>query len=199
MSVVVRDEQRDVFCRALASVPADAPTLCAGWTAYDLAVHVWILKHDPVAWPADLLPPLAPLARRRAERVRRRFGYRELVEVLAREPAAIACMPDDRFEGYRHSLGEYFMHTQDVARPNGLPQSALATPPGRALDHALWLRVQRAAPALHWRTRGLVLATPDGRLARVTRGRVTRVVTGPPSELMMWAYGRHGARVRVHG
>lgn len=35
-------------CDVLEAAPADAPTLCTGWTAYDIAAHVWIFEHDPL-------------------------------------------------------------------------------------------------------------------------------------------------------
>ena len=116
----------------------------------------------------------------------------DLVGRLRREPGGIAAMPLDRWEDHRHALGEYWMHTQDVARPQGVPQP----PVDDALAEALWLRVQRASAALHRRTPGLTLVHPDGRRVTVTRGAPTLVVTGPPTELMCWAYGRP-AEVRV--
>ncbi len=186
MTAELRDRQHQRFCNALAAVAPDAPTLCEGWTAHDLAVHVWQLKRDPVTWPAEILPPLRGLSRRRAADVKARWSYPDLVERLRAEPAAIACMPDDRFEGYRHSLGEYYVHTQDVARANDLDRQ----PSEPDVQEALWLRVRRAGLALHWRTRGLVLARPDGRSVKVTPGAPSLTVTGEPSELMCWVYGR---------
>ena len=85
-------------------------------------------------------------------------------------------MPLDRLEDHRHALGEYWMHTQDVARPNGV----LQPPVDDELAEALWLRVQRAAGALHRRTRGLTLVHTDGRRATVTRGAPSVVVSAVP-------------------
>ncbi|MEP7331544.1 MAG: hypothetical protein ABI692_05590, partial [Terracoccus sp.] len=96
-------------------------------------------------------------------------------------------MPFDRFGGHRHALGEYFVHTQDVVRANGLRQEG----PGDELEDALWLRVQAAARELHRRgSPGLVLKSKDGRSALVARRPPMTVVTGLPSELMCWVYGR---------
>lgn len=92
-------------------------------------------------------------------------------------------MPLDRWEGHRHALGEYWVHTQDVARPQGVRQP----PVDDELAEALWLRVQRAAAALHRRSRGLTLVHADGRRATVTRGAPTVAVRGSPEELMCWA------------
>ncbi|MEZ5094838.1 MAG: maleylpyruvate isomerase family mycothiol-dependent enzyme [Nocardioides sp.] len=183
MSAELRDRQLLRLCDVLDAVAPDAPTLCAGWTAHDVAVHLWILKRDPLGWPGVVVPALGA---GRAARIRRRWSYPDLVARLRREPGAIACMPPDRWEDHRHALGEYWVHTQDVARPHEIPQPA----PDSALQEALWLRAQRAARALHRRTPGLVLARPDGQRAVVTRGAGHRVVTGEPTELMCWVYGR---------
>lgn len=189
MTAVLRDYQLQRCCDALDQVRDGAPTLCEGWSAHDLAIHLWTLNHDPLGWPGIALPALAATVRWRADHIRRRWSYAELVARLRAGRGGIACMPFDRFEGYRHALGEYFVHTQDVVRANGLDQEELDT----ELEDALWLRVQVAARQLHRRrTPGLVLETTDGRCAQVTGGAPGIVVTGAPSELMCWAYGREG-------
>ncbi|OFE18755.1 hypothetical protein BA895_00730 [Humibacillus sp. DSM 29435] len=187
MTADLRDRQLRQCCDALDQVSADAPTLCAGWVAHDLAIHLWTLKHDPLSWPGIALPALAATTNRRADRIRRRWSYGELVARLRAERGDLACMPFDRFGGHRHALGEYFVHTQDVVRANGLRQEE----PSQELEDALWLRVQVAArQLLRRRSPGLVLATEGGRSAHVTGRTPMTVVTGPPSELMCWVYGR---------
>ncbi len=187
-----RDRQKDRLCDALESVEPTAPTLCEGWDAHDLAVHLWVLKHDAVSWPGAFLPPLAAVATRRARDIRARWRYDELVRRLRADAGSIACMPGDSLEGHRHALGEYFVHTLDVTRANDLPEAT----PDADLQDALWKRVQVAAPMLRWRsTPGLILRRPDGASVRVGRPawRPGPVVTGEPGELMCWVYGRERA------
>lgn len=189
MTAALRDRQKDRLCSALAAVEPGAPTLCEGWDAHDLAVHLWVLKHDPASWPAMVLPPLRRVADERARRIRDRWPYAELVDRLRAEPGEILCMPGDAREGHRHALGEYYVHTVDVTRANGLPEDE----PDAALQEALWKRVRVAAPALRFlNSPGLVLRRPTGESARVGRppARPGTVVTGEPTELMVWAYGR---------
>jgi uncharacterized protein (TIGR03085 family) len=157
---------------------------------HDLALHLWCTKHEPLAWAGMVLPVLAPLTRQRAERIRRRWYYEDLIDQLRSEPGAIACMPLDRWEDHRHALGEHYVHTQDVARPHGVLQPA----PDEELQEALWLRTRTAVRILRRRLpAGLVLEHPDGRRAASGRGRPVRpmvVVSGAPSELICWVYGR---------
>lgn len=186
MTAQLRDRQLRLCCDALDLVGPEARTLCEGWTAHDLAIHLWTLKRDPLGWPGQVVPFLAATAARRAELIRRRWPFAELVARLRAEQGAIACMPLDRFEGHRHALGEYFVHTQDVVRANGLAREE----PGEELEEALWLRVQVAGRQLHRRAPGIVLESADGRSAQLTGGAPTTVVRGAPSELMCWVYGR---------
>lgn len=176
----LRDAEHARCCEVLASVAPDAPTACEGWTAHDLAAHLWSLKQrDPRWW-------VGPGARRRVAELQARWSYEELVERLRRSAPGFACMPDDRFNGYLHSLGEYHVHGEDVARPSGVERPPLDP----ALEEALWVRAGQAARMLHVRTPGLVLARPDGDERRVTLGRPRRRVTGTPGEVILWVYGR---------
>ncbi|MDO5052384.1 MAG: maleylpyruvate isomerase family mycothiol-dependent enzyme [Pseudoclavibacter sp.] len=176
----LRDRQLDRLCDALAAVPAEAPTCCEGWSAHDLAVHLWQLHRDPLAWA---LLPAPRLSARRLERLRRTMPYRELIVRLRGLRGPVSCMmPMDALEGYRHALGEYFVHTQDVVRANGLPQIAADD----ALEEALWRRAGVASGLLR---RGCVLEHPDGRRRR-SGLRPRRLVRGRPAELICWVYGR---------
>ena len=183
----IRDRQLQRCCDALAAVDPGAATLCAGWSAHDLALHLWSIKREPLAWAGMVLPALAPLTRQRAELIRRRWPYEDLIDQLRSESGAIACMPLDRWEDHRHALGEYYVHTQDVARPHGVLQPA----PDDELQEALWLRTRTVARILRRRLpAGLVLEHPDGRRAAAGRGRPEVVVSGAPAELICWVYGR---------
>ena len=193
MTAELRDAQRDEFCQVLAMVPPDSPTLCAGWTAFDLAAHVWLLNHGPRSWLGIVLPPLAWFTTSEIRRVRQRFSYAGLVEEIRTGPASLKCMPTDSWEDHRHALGEYFIHTEDVRRPNRLPRQEISA----ELAEALWQRLRVAARQLHplasWE-----FLTPQGGHGRIGRGTITKRITGTPDELILWTYGRtDAARVEV--
>ncbi len=193
MTEVLRDRMRDWCCETLAAVPAEGETLCAGWDAHDLAVHLWTLNHDPASWTSMVLPPLRGWTDRRAARIRDRWPYPALVDRLSAGPASFACMPGDQREGFRHAIGEWFIHGLDVARPHGLPEPEIDDD----LAEALWLRCRRSAAQLNVLRPGLVLELSDGRSSPVSPGRERLRVTGPVTELLLWTYGRRGAQARV--
>lgn len=191
MTRKLRDERYAVFCETLAAVPPDAPTLCEGWTAHDLAAHVWIIKRVPSAWPGMTLPLLAGVTVARLTQVKERWSYPELIDRLRQHGPAIAAMPGDAFEGHRHALGEYVVHTEDILRANDLP----APPDTPALRNALWRRAALAAWALHGRgPEGLLLQRPRGGDVIVVRSRPGGIsVIGEPIEVLLWVHGRESA------
>lgn len=181
--------QHGRLCDVLEQVPPEAPTLCEGWTASDLAAHLWQLKHDPVSWVGGAHPSLGRRFAGRQRALLARLGYDGLVDDLRRGPADFACMPGDRWGGFRHALGENYVHEQDVARANGLEQPR----PGEDLQDALWLRAQAAGRAL-WALGGFrgpsyELCRPNGEIARIGPRPTVRVV-GDPTELLLWVHGR---------
>lgn len=195
MSARLRDDQRAALCDALDAVEATAPTLCEGWDAHDLAVHMWVLKHDPLSWPGVAVPALAG---GRSDRVKRRWPYRSLVDRMRRGTGSLPCLPLDRWSGHRHALGEYFIHTEDVRRANGLPRRAQPAD----VEDALWIRGQRAASQLHAaqrlqgrRPETVRLSAPGQTPYTVGPATPTTFVHGLPSEVLLWIYGRRGVAV----
>lgn len=188
VSATLRDEQLQVLCDVLGSVDASAPTLCEGWSAHDIAIHIWVLKHDPLSWPLLVVPRLAGLATKRADALKQRWSYAELVADLRSGDGEIACMPLDGRENHRHALGEYFVHSEDVRRANALHPARISP----ALEDALWQRLRVAAPRLHrgesWR-----FEAPDGEWFTIGGHEPTQCIFGRPAELLLWAYGRTSA------
>ncbi|MFT4295590.1 MAG: maleylpyruvate isomerase family mycothiol-dependent enzyme [Micropruina sp.] len=187
------ERQRERCCAVLDAVSPDAPTLCQGWTAFDLAAHLDALCRDPLSWPGIGLAALAPVTERRARRLQQRLGYPGLVRRLRRRSPLVPLFGIDPWLGWPHHLGEWFVHTEDVRRANELPPAE----PDAAVDAVLWQRVQAAARILCRRGDGLVLRHPDGREARVADGPRPRLVTGAPGELMIYVYRGRAAEVRV--
>lgn len=185
MSRLLRDAEYQRLCDTLDSVPADAPTLCGDWTSHDLAIHLWVLKRDPLAWPGIGIRRFGALTDARMARVRERWAYADLVARLRAAGPAIAAMATDALEGHRHALGEYFVHTEDVRRANGLPGTAHSP----ELQDALWRRARLAARFLHRSGAGLALQRPGADAVRIVPG-AGRLVIGEPSELLLWVHGR---------
>ena len=190
-------DARDRLVAALRAVGPEAPSLCAGWAASDLVAHLLVLQRDPIAWPGIGWARFTDLTERRM-RGALRGGYAAAVERLASRSAVIWAMPDDPPQGFRHQLGEYAVHTEDVVRANGLPPTTVDA----ATSDALWVRaVVSARFLLRHSDAGVVFERAgSGKTARVASGSSTRYVIGDPLELMMFTYrGPEVADVDVIG
>ncbi len=183
MAELIDVRERQQLCDLLAGLGPDAPTLCEGWTAADLAAHLVLREH--------LRPSTA--SRLAAEK---RRGWTAQVARLREGPPPIWRVP-----GLRTLANgtEFFLHHEDVRRANGLgPRDAPAD-----LDRLAW-RVSRLLGlrlARRIRPFGLDLVRPGGDRRSFTPRAVARAtLSGPATELVIYLSGRRSAaRVAVEG
>src|SRR5690606_36790970 len=86
---------------------------------------------------------------------------------------------------------EFYVHTEDVlrAQPEWTPREL-----DPVFQNALWSRLERSARLMgRGVPTGLVLRHPDGQTVVAHRGAPVVTVTGEPSELALFAYGRQSA------
>ncbi|MFC4059928.1 TIGR03085 family metal-binding protein [Planomonospora corallina] len=188
-----RAELSDLFLR----LGPDAPTLCEGWTAFDLASHLVLRERRLDALPGIALPALAGHTAKVQESLKARHGFAGLVELVRSGPAGIYGLVPG-MDAAVNTI-ELFVHHEDLRRaqrtwePRTLPAD---------LEELFWRRVRaarglllRRSPvgvALHRIGGGVALGGPSGG-ARIE-------VTGPASELLLFCFGRQAhARVDLSG
>jgi uncharacterized protein (TIGR03085 family) len=191
-------QERQQLCAVFERLGPSAATLLEGWTAHDLAAHIVLRERDLVAGPCLALPgPFERFAERRRVRLKERRDFSWLVARIRSGP------PPGFFRiGWVRSfpnLNEFFVHHEDVRRANGMDPRAL-TP---ELEAALWRNVRRGSRYLGRRLRdaGLEIewAGTSERLS-VRPGEPTARLSGRPSELLLYVFGRQtAARVEVTG
>jgi len=188
--------ERIALADALTTVGPDAPTLCGGWQAKDLAAHVYVREHRPDATPGVL--PLGPWSAYTEKVMRsalRVHGFAALVEAIRTAPAWL------RIERVDDALNtvEMFVHTEDVRRANGMSDRTHDA----AFEAALWRRLSRQARLSFRRVPAAVTLAPVGTDEpgiRVGKGGPEVTVSGPPSELLLLAYNRkEHAHVTIAG
>ncbi|WP_230208172.1 TIGR03085 family metal-binding protein [Microlunatus sp. Gsoil 973] len=113
-------DERVALCDLLVEVGPDAPTLCAGWNAHDLAAHLWIRETDPVGASGILAKPLAGLTERRMAETKTRWSYEELVERIRNGPARFSVFAIPGVDEPANST-EFFVHHEDVRRAGDHP------------------------------------------------------------------------------
>jgi uncharacterized protein (TIGR03085 family) len=182
--------ERHRLADELLAVGPDAPTLCAGWTARDLAAHIVVRDRRPDSAPGLIVKAAAG----HTERVRRNEAGNEHRTIVARLRSGPPIWSPVRLDPVDRAVNtiEFFVHLEDVrrAQPDWEPRRLdddLANDLHAALGRSAKM-LARKAPA------GLTLAPDDGRasiVAKRAEGGVPMVtVSGPIGELVLFIYGR---------
>ncbi|BCB88407.1 TIGR03085 family metal-binding protein [Phytohabitans suffuscus] len=185
--------ERRLLADLLLEVGPDAPTLCEGWTARDLAAHLVMRERRPDAAAGILVGPL----RAHSERVRVALAarpYPELVRMV-RTPPWWSPVSNPLADAAANTL-EFFVHHEDVrrGRPGWRPREL-----PRAQQEALWRRAGGTARLALRRVRAAVRvqAPGYGETTAGAGGDQVRLV-GAPGELAIFLTGRQrAARVQV--
>jgi uncharacterized protein (TIGR03085 family) len=190
--------ERAAVSDLLDSLGPDAPTMCTGWTTYDLAAHLALRDRVPAAWPGIAMRRFAG----RTERIQRGFTeqhpFTECVAMIRRGAPAWSPMGAPVLAGLTNLL-EYVVHHEDIrrAQPDWVARAVPAS-----LADAVWSQLRLAArPAFRHAPDGVLLLRA-GTDAAITakRGALTVTVEGDPVELLLYAFNRRSvARVDVRG
>ena len=181
---------RQSVCDALLAVGPDAPTLCEGWDAADLAAHLVVRERRPDSGPGIVWPPLAGYTDKVRRSVKDRTPWDKLVETVRQGPPLLL----RPFDGPMNTV-EYFIHAEDVrrAQPDWIPH-----PLSPELADALWARV--GPGGLAKKVPATVVISSPGRDEKVAGSGPRLVLTGDPGELTLFAAGRQAAsKVEISG
>lgn len=181
--------ERLLLADLLEAVGPDAPTLCDGWRARDLAAHVVVREHRPDAAAGLLLKPLAS----RLDKAMAEFAakpYEELVQLVRTGPPRFSPFSLKQIDEAANVV-EFYVHTEDVRRAQPDWTRRELDP---VLQNTLWSRLERTARLTGRKApTGLVLRRPDGQTVVAHKGTPVVTVTGEPSELLLFLYGRQQA------
>lgn len=192
--MTVAQRERAALVSTFRTLSPDAPTLCDGWDARELAAHLVVRERRLDAAPGILIPALAGYTDRVQKQVSAATDWDVLVDQVAEGPPLYS--PFKLLDPIAN-VAEMFIHHEDVrrAQPEWEPRplddqtvSALRRPVGMMARMTL-----RRSPAK------VVLQTPQGeRLATAGHG-PTLTVVGEPGELLLFITGRDEAQVEFDG
>ncbi|MGW1532020.1 TIGR03085 family metal-binding protein [Streptomyces aureus] len=188
--------ERLLLADLLEAVGPEAPTLCEGWTTRDLAAHVVVRERRLDAAGGVVVKQLAS----RLERVMAEFAekpYEELIQLLRTGPPRFSPFSLKQVDEASNVV-EFYVHTEDVrrAQPDWTPREL-----DPVFQEALWSRLDRTARLMgRGAPTGVVLRRPNGQTTVLNKGTPVVTVTGEPSELLLFAFGRQGvADVKLDG
>jgi uncharacterized protein (TIGR03085 family) len=174
----------------LLAVGPDAPTLCEGWDAADLAAHLVVRERRPDSGPGLVWPPMAGYTDKVRLSLKDRTPWDTLVEKVRRGPPLLL----RPFDAAMNTI-EYFIHAEDVRRAQPDWTARELSP---ELADALWARV--GAGGLAKKVPATVVISSPGRSDKVAGTGPRVVLTGDPGELTLFGAGRQTAsEVEISG
>ena len=187
--------ERAALADLLLEVGPDAPTLCAGWAAKDLAAHLVVRERRPDAMAAAAIPPLAG----RGEQVRKAKAAEPYPQLIAevRNPPWWSPLSNPLTDELANGM-EFFIHHEDVRRaaPGWTPR-VLDTGEQKALWNAVRLTSRLALRKLGF---PVLLRAPGFGEVKVGGDGPGATLTGEPGELTLFVSGRQRAsKVQVEG
>jgi uncharacterized protein (TIGR03085 family) len=193
--VTFAKSERAALCDLFAVVGPDAPTLCEGWDAHDLAAHLWIRETDPVGVSGMVAKPLAGLYDRRVAEIKQRWDFAELVSRIRNGPARFSVFAIPGVDEGANTT-EFFVHHEDVRRAEAEPLPPRHLEPD--VEEWMWRRLKLLGRAWFRRVPvGVVLERPvpagsdhEPETIRAVAGNPIVTLVGQPSELMLYANGR---------
>jgi uncharacterized protein (TIGR03085 family) len=181
--------ERHALCDTALALGPDAPTLCGGWDARDLVAHLLVRESPRPAAAGISFSPLAGLTERAMAKVAR-APFPDMVEKL-RDPG----LTPFRLPGVERLANtlEYLVHHEDLRRaqpgwdPRELP-SADEDELWGLVKGAARLTSRKAKVPIVIRRAGWSDSPPES--ATVRKGADPVEVTGRPSELVLFFFGR---------
>ena len=190
-------ERLDLAALLLALGP-NAPTLCAGWNAADLAAHLVIRESRPDAALGILGGPLAGWTQH-VQDATANLPYAELVDKVRSGPPTLSFFAIPGVDGLAN-LFEYFVHHEDLRRgqSNWQPREL-----NQDFADLLWGRLSKSSRLLFRKAQvGVVLERTDGSVTtRIVAHKGNPAVTlrGSVGELVLRSYGRSEVVIEVDG
>lgn len=178
--------ERAQLCDLFDVVGPHHRTLCEGWTTHHLAAHLKVREGGPMDFVRNAVP-----GDKIVEDMVEKDAYEDLVAAVRRGPALVSLFSVPKLGEAMNTL-EFFIHHEDVRRgedgwqPRELP---------RWVEDRLWGQVVKTTKLTSIRSkRQLTLRRADtGAEELVSKGSGARVLTGLPSELVLYVAGRKSA------
>lgn len=192
--MTIARRERAALVDTMRATGPDAPTLCEGWNARDLAAHLVVRERRLDAAPGILVPRLAGYTARVQEQVTASTDWPELLAQVAAGPPLYSpfILLDPLV-----NVAEMFIHHEDVRR-------AKTSWEPRALDDDTTSSLARQVSSFARMTLSkaparVSLTTPQGKVLATTGKGAPVTITGDPGELLLFAAGREPARVSFDG
>ncbi|WP_333619983.1 TIGR03085 family metal-binding protein [Dietzia sp.] len=193
-AVLARNNLTDLML----AVGPDAPTLCEGWRARDLAAHLVVRERRPDSLPGILLERFAAHTEK-VQNEQARTPFTKLIDLIRSGPPKWSPMsfgPIDQAT----NLMEYAIHAEDIRRANEIAD--LPEMPAQ-VDDDVWNSLPMFARMTLRSLRVGVIAQcvgrPDATLRATHKGQSVARLVGAPRSVALAVGGRGFDGVKLEG
>lgn len=192
--------ERSALAALITQLGPDHPTVLPGWTTHDLVAHLMVREHRPDAALGMFIPPLSKHLHKTEQHYKAQ-DFHELVSAWATGPGVVNPM---RYLDSRINVLEHFVHHEDVRRSlaQWRPREF-----NRTEQETLHRAFKVAAKILLGKSKVPVVLEPYGlprilvadRRGIAAKGADVVHISGPISELILWAYYREAVDIEISG
>lgn len=181
--------ERTALCNLALAVGEHAPTLSGDWDVKELVCHLLVRETSPIGAPGIVVPALSKLTDLEMKRLHRQdFGT--LVERLRSPGLTPYAVP--QIDALANTL-EFFVHHEDIRRAGRhWRRRSLSV----ADQDALWGSLTYVGRGLvrEAKVPVVIRRTDTGETITLRRGKHPVELAGPPSEVVMYLFGRDQTR-----
>jgi uncharacterized protein (TIGR03085 family) len=188
--------ERRALSDLMLAVGPEAPTLCDGWQARELAGHLVVREgRNLFAAFGIFLGPLRSYSDKKQKQVTD-GSWTDAVERIRTGPPSGTLARKPKVDGQMNTV-EYFVHHEDLRR--GAPGWEPRVLPADQ-NEDLWERATQFGKRLARKSPvGVKIRHTDGRESVVHEGPDTVTLVGDPGEIVLYLFGRSAVKLDVQG
>lgn len=180
--------ERYALAQTLRNLGPGSPTLCQGWTSFDLLVHLIARETRPDAALGIFIPALSSYADKVATQIKKR-GFEALVQEFQDGPKKFSPFALPGVEKFANSI-EFTVHHEDLlrAQPNYVPRFFSDQD-----KQFLWKLFTRSGKIFMREAKIGIIAKSDQGTYTIKSGKSCVTIQGEVIDLILFAYGRKSA------
>lgn len=187
--------ERFAIAQTLRNLGPNAPTLCDGWTSFDLLVHLVSRENRPDAALGILIPAFSQYSKKIADEMKQR-GFETLVQEFENGPKQFSPFAIPGIDTLANSF-EFLVHHEDLLRAQ---QNYVARVFGDIDKKMLWKRFTQSGRIFLRKAKVGIIAKSDQGIFTIKSGNSCVTMEGDVVDLILYSFGRKSvAKIKFEG
>ena len=180
--------ERYAISQTLRNLGPDAPTLCEGWTSFDLLVHLISRENRPDAALGLIIPAFSQYSKKVADELKSR-GFENLIQEFEDGPKQFSPFAIPGVDNLANSF-EFLVHHEDLLRAQ---QNYVARVFGDLDKKLLWKRFTQTGKVFLRKAKVGIIAKSDQGVFTINSGNSCVTMEGEVVDLILYSFGRKSA------